>query len=316
MPDLRYKRLGYTAVDVTNLERAVTFHEKSVGLEVNTAASGRAGSPTLLRGSAVQCELALYEAEEPGLRRVAFEMENEAYLRRARDHIASLGLRVWDVADEEASLFAQRSAIRFPEPNTGLTIELYVGDGSVAPPVASTDRLTNITQIGHVVVHTVDPLPVTDFFAQELNFRISDYIDKAAFMRCFPNPYHHSLGITRADENRLNHVSFLVESLDDVGRAVYRLQQQDVEIVFGPGRHPPSGSVFLYFLDPDGMTFELSTGMEEFPEVGAREPRRLPMVPESYDYWGSPRRPMMGKRGLVRPEKLISATLPDRVVRA
>ncbi len=36
--------------------------------------------------------------------------------------------------------------------------------------------------------------------------------------------------------------------------------------MFGPGRHPPSESVFLYFLDPDGLTLEYSFGMEEFPE--------------------------------------------------
>jgi 2,3-dihydroxy-p-cumate/2,3-dihydroxybenzoate 3,4-dioxygenase len=57
--------------------------------------------------------------------------------------------------------------------------------------------------------------------------------------------------------------------------------------VYGPGRHPPSGSVFLYFTDPDGFTFEFSSGMEEFPEVDPRAARHLPFVPESFDYWGS-----------------------------
>ena len=45
-----------------------------------------------------------------------------------------------------------------------------------------------------------------------------------------------------------------------------RLRKAEVPIVYGPGRHPPSGSFFLYFLDPDGMTLEYSHGMEEFPE--------------------------------------------------
>ena len=62
-----------------------------------------------------------------------------------------------------------------------------------------------------------------------------------------------------------------------------------VPVVHGPGRHPPSGSVFLYFLDPDGLTLEYSFGMEEFPERGARRPRVLEPVQESFDYWGAPR---------------------------
>jgi 2,3-dihydroxy-p-cumate/2,3-dihydroxybenzoate 3,4-dioxygenase len=52
---------------------------------------------------------------------------------------------------------------------------------------------------------------------------------------------------------------------------MWRMKKKQVPIVFGPGRHPPSGSVFLYFLEPDGMTLEYSFGMEEFPE---REPTR------------------------------------------
>jgi 2,3-dihydroxy-p-cumate/2,3-dihydroxybenzoate 3,4-dioxygenase len=72
-----------------------------------------------------------------------------------------------------------------------------------------------------------------------------------------------------------------------------------VKIAFGIGRHPPSGSVFLYFFDPDGMTVEYSFGMEEFPELGAREPRMLEPVPESLDTWGAVPDPMFGKRGII-----------------
>jgi 2,3-dihydroxy-p-cumate/2,3-dihydroxybenzoate 3,4-dioxygenase len=46
--------------------------------------------------------------------------------------------------------------------------------------------------------------------------------------------------------------------------------------------------VFLYFLDPDGMTFELSYEMEEFPESNPRAPRCLPMVASSFDAWEGP----------------------------
>jgi 2,3-dihydroxy-p-cumate/2,3-dihydroxybenzoate 3,4-dioxygenase len=57
--------------------------------------------------------------------------------------------------------------------------------------------------------------------------------------------------------------------------------------------------VFLYFLDPDGMTLEFSYGMEEFPEVEAREPRVLPGALESFDFWGGnppdPRFASMGR---------------------
>ena len=63
----------------------------------------------------------------------------------------------------------------------------------------------------------------------------------------------------------------MVTEIDDVGRGLARFKAKEVPVVYGPGRHPASTSVFLYFLDPDGMTLEYSFGMEQFPEL---EPRR------------------------------------------
>lgn len=297
MPDLRYKQLGYVALDVTDRERSTAFHRETLGLEPNPLVDPAAFGAVLLRSRASACELALYESAEPGLRRVAFEMESEHHLGLAHDHLTAIGVDAWDAPAIERAAFAQRSAFRFAEPNTGLTVELYVGDGSPPPPLAGGPRLTNISRLGHAVICAADPVSITEFFVRDMNFRVSDYIDRVAFMRCFPNPYHHSFAITIAGDNHLNHINFLVDSLDDLGRAMYRIKGQDVEIVYGPGRHPPSGSVFLYFLDPDGMTFEFSTGMEEFPEVGYREPRRLPLVAESFDSWGATRSKRAGAVG-------------------
>ena len=74
-----------------------------------------------------------------------------------------------------------------------------------------------------------------------------------------------------------------------------------VKIAFGIGRHPPSGSVFLYFFDPDGMSVEYSYGMEEFPELAPRPPRRLPLALESIDYWGATPQAEFGKGGAIEP---------------
>ena len=55
----------------------------------------------------------------------------------------------------------------------------------------------------------------------------------------------------------------------------------------------------MYFLDPDGITLEYSFGMETFEEIGARAPRTLPPVRESFDYWDNIPDPRMGSVGAV-----------------
>ena len=70
-------------------------------------------------------------------------------------------------------------------------------------------------------------------------------------------------------------------------------------IVFGIGRHPTSDSIFIYFLDPDGMTWEYSFGMELFPETNARQPRFMSTAMEDFDVWGARPTPNFGAKGVI-----------------
>ena len=76
----------------------------------------------------------------------------------------------------------------------------------------------------------------------------------------------------------------------------------------GPGRHLPSGSMFLYYLDPDGLTIEYTFGMEEFPELEPRQPRVLPPVPESNDIWASRLDPRKASVGAIEQLPLSSTS--------
>lgn len=280
--NFRYKKLAYVALNVTDPERSATFMRDILGLE---AVPAPVPELRFLRCDDHHHSIALYRAGAPGLRRVAFEMESQKDLALAESHVRSLGLKTTPVSAEESGILGLGRALRFTEPTSGLTVELAA---DIKPgPGPFNHTLTHIARLGHLVVGSTQYPKTVDFFVKQLNFRVSDEVNGwVTFMRCFPNPFHHSLGIAAAPENRLHHVNFMVTDMDDIGRALYRLKKNNVPIVYGPGRHPPSGSVFLYFLDPDGMTLEFSYGMEEFPESGPREPRVLPGALESFDYWG------------------------------
>jgi 2,3-dihydroxy-p-cumate/2,3-dihydroxybenzoate 3,4-dioxygenase len=193
----------------------------------------------------------------------------------------------------------QGTTLRFRLPKCDLQFELYVhmarAEGPYRPTVAK------IARLGHVVVGAVNAPEVRATLVEKLNFRVSDeFGEQVMFLRCFPNPYHHTFGIGLSkDRDRLHHVNFMVTDVDDVGRALNRIKDNDIEIVYGPGRHDISNSIFLYFLDPDGMTAEYSFGMEEFGEVDPRAPRQLPMLPEILDAWGGKPAPNFGIRGVV-----------------
>jgi len=290
----RYRRLAYAALTVTGLDRSLAFYRDLLGLDL----ASRSEDMACLRCSRDHHNLVLYAGSEPGLKRVGFQLEAEADLDAAFEHFERLGYEPRRVANAELERLKQGPSFRVRERRSGLEIEYAGAIMQMAQPYVPT--VASIARLGHVVIGSADYAGAIGAFTADFGFRVSDFVEgRFSFLRCFPNPLHHSLALGASPANHLHHVNFMVTDIDDVGRAIHRMKKASVKVVFGPGRHPPSGSVFLYFLDPDGMTVEYSYGMEEFPELGAREPRMLEPVPASLDTWGAVPEPEFGKGGRI-----------------
>jgi 2,3-dihydroxy-p-cumate/2,3-dihydroxybenzoate 3,4-dioxygenase len=291
---IRFKRLGYLALNVADLDRSVAFYRDKVGLQV---VGGPAADVRYLRCSDKHHDLAFYRGT-PGLKRIGFELESDAEFAPLEAALRAAGRPCLAIPDADCAAMATGPGLRTSEPVTGATLDFYVTmRASAAPPFVPT--LAKILRLGHLVLKSTDFDASVRFFTDVLNFKVSDSIDKTVtFLRCWPSPYHHSLGIGQGrGRSGLHHVALMVEDADDIGKGYWRLQREEVPVVHGPGRHLPSGSMFLYFLDPDGLTIEYTFGMEEFPEAEPREPRLLPPVPESNDIWASkldPRKSAVG----------------------
>lgn len=294
LPSFRYRKPGYVALNVSDMERSVRFYRDLVGLELEEQGDGVA----FLRCSDDHHNVVLYQGGEPGIRRMGFQMESECDLDAAQAYVRAMGWPAQEVPAEESASLKQGRTIRFRIPASTLTFEFYAdmekAGGTYLPTVAK------IVRLGHVVIRCANREAVLKTLTENLNFRVSDHFgDAVAFLRCFPNRFHHSFGVSKAATDGLHHVNFMVTDIDDVGRANNRMRNAGVEIVYGPGRHDISNSIFLYYLDPDGLTVEYSFGMEEFPEFGAREARQLPMKPEILDCWGGMPSQNFGKNGVV-----------------
>jgi 2,3-dihydroxy-p-cumate/2,3-dihydroxybenzoate 3,4-dioxygenase len=298
---IRYKKLGYVVLNVTDLDKSVNFYENIVGMQFVE----RENETVFLRSSYDHHNLILEQAPEAGLVRVAYELEKIEQFQGVYDYLTEQGLNPVELSAKETQRLAQGRTLRFKDPILGVTYEFYVGMMQMGLPFVP--KKARITRFLHVVYETNRFDEMLEFFTKTLNFKISDTAgreDSWAWLRAFPSPYHHDFAITKGPENRLNHIAYQAERVDDVGIQVNRLNDNNVPILFGPGKHHPSGSIFLYFADPDGFTVEYSQGMEEFPEEGAREPRRLEPSQDTIDEWGGSPKPGFGAYGpLVTEEK-------------
>src|SRR4051812_49099840 len=290
----RYKKIGYVALNVTDVQKSTEFYDQVVGLQhVEENEKGL----SFFRCSNDHHNIILYPSAESGIKRVGFQMENDKELEKAYNVFVKNGLNPREVSEVELKELKQGRSFRIIEPNTGLELEFYSKMMHMIKNFVPTH--TKIQRLGHVVLNVVDVDNTIKFFEENLNFIVSDHLGENAWLRCFPNPYHHSFALIKNTENKLHHVNFMVEDIDDIGIARNRILNGDVPIAFGPGRHEPSESIFFYFLDPDGMTMEYSFGMEEFPEEKARDARILEPSPWTLDRWGGKPSPEFASKGKI-----------------
>ena len=158
---------------------------------------------------------------------------------------------------------------------------------TMARPVAFS-RGAGITEFGHLCLDAPDVHEAYRFWSTRFNARVSDWLgDAACLMRI--DPVHHKLAVFRGDEPGLCHMNFQVETIDDVFRNWHFLVEHDVEIEMGPGRHPQSTAIFLYFLGPEGFTYEYSFGVRRIEDDAAWVPRTFdPAEIGSIDMWLGP----------------------------
>src|SRR5690606_11177692 len=125
-------------------------------------------------------------------------------------------------------------------------------------------RYAGITGFSHIGLRTLHARRDEAFWTDLLGAKDSDRIGDAPLLRI--DEVHHKIALFPSTYPGVQHINHQVESIDDIMRAYYILRERNVPIKFGPGRHPTSGAVFLYFEGPDGMIYEYSTGVRLITE--------------------------------------------------
>ncbi len=277
LTDIAYVRSG-----AADLDAAIKFATEIVGLEL--AAPTEAGVAHLRADQRHHC-LALVEGPS-GVIASGFTVADADALDAAETELERSGLTVRRGSAAEARSRRVREFIGFDDP-FGNRIELVSQQESVGRPVAFS-RQAGISEFGHLCLDAPDVHEAYRFWSTRFNARVSDWIaDAACLMRI--DPVHHKLAVFRGDGPGLCHMNFQVDTIDDVFRNWHFLQEHNVEIEMGPGRHPQSTAIFLYFLGPEGFTYEYSFGVRRIEDEAGWVPRTFdPAEPGSIDMWLGP----------------------------
>lgn len=270
--DIRYVRIGTPDVDA-----ASRYCTEILGLEkVRTS-----GDAVYFRSDDRDHTLVYFEGD-PADQMTAFELRTYEELKSAEEELVNAGRKVRWGSERECEERYVSNFIAFTD-LTGNHIEL------VWRPMHSgrryfASRDAGITGFSHIGLRTSNPARDERFWTEVMGARVSDWVGIAPLLRI--DEIHHKVALFPSDRPGVQHINHQVSSIDDVMRSWYFLKERNIPIEFGPGRHPTSTAMFLYFQGPDGMVYEYSSGVRSIEDSNYL-PRQFPFEAEGLCMWGA-----------------------------
>ncbi|WP_018180650.1 VOC family protein [Jongsikchunia kroppenstedtii] len=287
LTDIAYVRSG-----VSDLDGAVDFATKIVGLTPVPT-----DEPGVAHFRADERSRCLTFVQGPsGVIATGLRVGGHDELADAETQLEKRGISVTRGDAAGAASRGVGAFIGFNDP-WGNRVELVSGQHVTAELLAP-GRNAGITEYGHSCLDAPDVVEAGRFWTTVFSAKVSDWVgEMACLLRV--DPMHHKLAIFHGEGPALCHINFQVASYDDLFRNWHFLVDNDVEIIQGPGRHPTSGSAFVYFRGPENLTYEYAVGTRMITDDNAWVPRVFdPALPSSIDMWRGPITPTTRQRQL------------------
>lgn len=268
-------KLGYVALQSSDLKKSVVFFQEVMGLELTEEVDGvyyfRAW------GDFQHHTLSVRAGDVGKVNYISFRT------KRAEDvalFAQKLGEKNIDIEQVESGTTPGiGDAIRF-NAASGHRLELYYDVKHAVVEDSRKSVLKNQTykswqkgvsprRLDHVNIHTdTAGNEAYDFFVEELGFRINECIQSedgqilAGWMSV--TPLVHDVALVKHEKlesnARFHHISYWLDSAGDLLRAADILREHKLEFI-GPGKHSVSQAIYLYVIDPgSGCRVELFTG--------------------------------------------------------
>jgi catechol 2,3-dioxygenase len=263
--------LAHVEILTPRLQESVAFFKDIVGLHE----SGRTENSVYLRawGDYGLHTLQLTASAASGVGHVAFRVKNAETLTAMVGYLQDNAVDgTWRDAD-----FGHGPAFRFSSPD-GHTLELFYEIERFVPKNDQIPGFRNLPQrysphgiapkrLDHVNLLADDVKACRLFFRDMLGMRVTEQIvfddgeEMGAWLAATMKSY--DLAFTRDQaraRGRFHHLTYAMDSREDVLRAADILTENGTTIETGPHKHTIGQTFFLYFYEPGGNRFEIGAG--------------------------------------------------------
>ncbi|POX57215.1 2,3-dihydroxybiphenyl 1,2-dioxygenase [Streptomyces sp. Ru71] len=264
------RALGYLRLETTKLAEWRTYTLDVLGM---VEAAGTTEDTLHLRMDDRAYRLTIQAGDSDRLLAAGWEVANAAALAEATRELEAAGHAVKPADAAELAERRVRGMVHVSDPG-GNPLEIYWGQAQDHTPLGTpygNRFVTGDLGLGHVVLPVPDIDAALDFYENLLGFQLRDSmklppqaVPTAAEQRDFhwmhflsPNRRHHSLGLyPGALPPGIVHFMVELETLDDVGRGLDRMNAAGIPIASTLGRHTNDHMVSFYAQAPGGFQVE------------------------------------------------------------
>lgn len=217
--------------------------------------------------------LVLRKADTPGVDYFAFKAFEDADLDHYDKALTDYGLSVEHIAADVYPRCGRRIAFRLP---SGHMMHIYadkerIGNGMPTRnpgtiPDEGYIRGMRVIRLDHVLLGSSEIVKNKDIFTRIFGFSVSEELvsheddSKLAIFLTTSNKPHDIAFVLQPDAERFHHVSFLLESVNDLFHAGDLIGKYEIPVDISPNRHGVTRGATIYFFDPSGNRNEVFTG--------------------------------------------------------
>ena len=140
----------------------------------------------------------------------------------------------------------------------------------------------------HLTFASKDVEKFQNFYHKKLGFQVSDRVVKSngELVTCFTtsNHEHHTIACFKSSQNGIDHHSYETGEWNNIKIWCDHFAQNNVKLMWGPGRHGPGNNLFVFIEDIDGNWIEISAELET---VNGRPPKNWPQEEKTLNLWGN-----------------------------
>ena len=265
---MKITELSHVVIGTPDLGKWRDYGTKVLGM---AAIDGPEGS-LYLKMDGRDFRFLIQKGEKDELFASGWSVSDEGSYHAVRADLEKSGTEIKRGTEAEVKLRKVQDFFSFKDP-AGLRHEVSWGPIAAFTKFVSpigTNFVTGDLGMGHAVLPTGDIDATVKFWTEVMGFGVSDLLHltlaegvppiRVYFLHCAAGRQHSLAFAELTDPTGCNHLMVEVDSMDEVGRALDRVDQNGVKLTLTLGRHVNDDMISFYMMTPGGFQMEYGTG--------------------------------------------------------